>query len=85
MKLRKVLKQFITGHALEDRKQEQCVVAQFSSMGSLNEKYIQELSVSMFSQKQTTFGAKQRIKFVWPSIEDVRLSNQGYNGESSEF
>ncbi|KAL4628509.1 hypothetical protein ACB092_05G244300 [Castanea dentata] len=53
---------------------------QFSSLGSLDEKWLAELTYSMssgFSEDKTPLGLGQP-RIVWPTVEDVRCSLEGY-------
>lgn len=53
---------------------------QFSSLGSLDEKWLAELTSSMssgFSEDKTPLGLGQP-RIIWPTVEDVRCSLEGY-------
>ena len=54
-----------------------CTVSlQFSSLGSLDEKWLAELTSSMssgFSEDKTPLGLGQP-RIIWPTVEDVRCS-----------
>lgn len=55
------------------------VVAQCSSLGSLKEEYVfQELSTSLSGQQSCG-----PFRFVWPNVEDVRMSIEGYSAGGS--
>lgn len=56
------------------------LVYQFSSLGSLDEKWLAELASSMssgFSEDKTSLGPGQP-RIIWPTVEDVRCSLEGY-------
>ncbi|KAF4365126.1 tyrosyl-DNA phosphodiesterase 1 isoform X1 [Cannabis sativa] len=56
------------------------LVYQFSSLGSLDEKWMAELAASMssgLSEDKTPLGPGEPL-IVWPSVEDVRCSLEGY-------
>ncbi|XP_041023489.1 tyrosyl-DNA phosphodiesterase 1 isoform X5 [Juglans microcarpa x Juglans regia] len=53
---------------------------QFSSLGSLDEKWLAELASSMssgFSEDKTPLGLGEP-RIIWPTVEDVRCSLEGY-------
>ncbi|KAF5474729.1 hypothetical protein F2P56_006600 [Juglans regia] len=53
---------------------------QFSSLGSLDEKWLAELASSMssgFSEDKTPLGLGEPC-IIWPTVEDVRCSLEGY-------
>ncbi|KAM5588614.1 tyrosyl-DNA phosphodiesterase 1 [Rosa sericea] len=53
---------------------------QFSSLGSLDEKWMAELAYSMssgFSDDKTPLGPGEP-RIIWPTVEDVRCSIEGY-------
>ncbi|XAR53762.1 Phosphodiesterase I [Bertholletia excelsa] len=76
IKLRNVLQECIF-----DRKfQKSPLVYQFSSIGSLDEKWMSELASSMssgVSEDRTPLGLGQPL-IIWPTVEDVRCSLEGY-------
>ncbi|KAJ8761732.1 hypothetical protein K2173_004541 [Erythroxylum novogranatense] len=56
------------------------LIYQFSSLGSLDEKWMMELATSMssgFSEDKTPLGLGEPL-IIWPSVEDVRCSLEGY-------
>ncbi|XP_059437663.1 tyrosyl-DNA phosphodiesterase 1 [Corylus avellana] len=56
------------------------LVYQFSSLGSLDEKWLAELASSMSSgsaEDKTPLGLGQP-RIIWPTVEDVRCSLEGY-------
>ncbi|CAK9879662.1 unnamed protein product [Sphagnum jensenii] len=76
MKLRKVLQE----QSFEQEFKGAPIVYQFSSLGSLDEKWLSELSASMqagstFEKEPLGHGATQ---FIWPTVEDIRCSLEGY-------
>ncbi|XP_062087520.1 tyrosyl-DNA phosphodiesterase 1 [Humulus lupulus] len=76
MKLRTVLQE-----CTFDREfQRSPLVYQFSSLGSLDEKWMAELAASMSSgllEDKTPLGPGEPL-IIWPSVEDVRDSLEGY-------
>ncbi|OVA11144.1 Tyrosyl-DNA phosphodiesterase [Macleaya cordata] len=76
MKLRSVLQEC----SFDKEFQKSPIVYQFSSLGSLNEKWMAELASSMssgFSHDRTPLGLGKEL-IVWPTVEDVRCSLEGY-------
>ncbi|KDO75548.1 hypothetical protein CISIN_1g006675mg [Citrus sinensis] len=76
MKLRTVLQEC----TFEKGFKKSPLVYQFSSLGSLDEKWMAELSSSMssgFSEDKTPLGIGEPL-IVWPTVEDVRCSLEGY-------
>ncbi|KAH7569520.1 hypothetical protein ACOSP7_012962 [Xanthoceras sorbifolium] len=56
------------------------LIYQFSSLGSLDEKWMAELSSSMssgFADDKTPLGLGEPL-IIWPTVEDVRCSLEGY-------
>ncbi|KAF9588080.1 hypothetical protein IFM89_007321, partial [Coptis chinensis] len=81
MKLRTVLQECIFGKEFENSP----LVYQFSSLGSLDEKWMAEFALSMSSgqsddRKPLGLGKAQ---IIWPSVEDVRCSLEGYAAGSA--
>lgn len=76
MKLRSVLE----GHAFDEEFRRSPLVYQFSSLGSLDEKWMNELRSSMssgLSADKTPLGLGEPL-IIWPTVEDVRWSLEGY-------
>uniref|UniRef100_A0A7N0UE80 FHA domain-containing protein n=1 Tax=Kalanchoe fedtschenkoi TaxID=63787 RepID=A0A7N0UE80_KALFE len=76
MKLRTVLQEC----KFPKKFQKSPLVYQFSSLGSLDEKWMTELASSMssgVSEDQVPLGIGEP-QIVWPSVEDVRTSIEGY-------
>ncbi|CAM6084772.1 unnamed protein product [Calypogeia fissa] len=76
MKLRRVLQE----QSFEDEFRGSPVVFQFSSLGSLDEKWLNELTTSIcagstFAKKPLGIG---KVQIVWPTVEDIRCSLEGY-------
>jgi tyrosyl-DNA phosphodiesterase-1 len=60
------------------------VLLQFSSLGSLDEKWLAELASSMssgFSEDKTPLGLGQP-RIIWPTVEDVRCSLEVFTSRS---
>ncbi|XVE51161.1 hypothetical protein DITRI_Ditri02bG0017000 [Diplodiscus trichospermus] len=56
------------------------LVYQFSSLGSLDEKWMAELAYSMssgYTEDKTPLGLAEPL-IIWPTVEDVRCSLEGY-------
>ncbi|KAE8733194.1 Chaperone protein dnaJ 50 [Hibiscus syriacus] len=56
------------------------LIYQFSSLGSLDEKWMVELATSMpsgYSEDKTPLGLGEPL-IIWPTVEDVRCSLEGY-------
>ncbi|BBN01781.1 tyrosyl-DNA phosphodiesterase 1 [Marchantia polymorpha subsp. ruderalis] len=61
------------------------LVFQFSSLGSINEQWIDEMRSSMSAGKTTSgddLGIGE-VSFVWPTVEDIRCSLEGYAAGNS--
>ena len=60
------------------------IVCQFSSIGSLTEKYLSELQESMSAQGSLRPNPSNvQISLVYPTVEEIRTSVQGYHGGGS--
>ncbi|GKY91608.1 hypothetical protein MPSEU_000132700 [Mayamaea pseudoterrestris] len=60
------------------------VVCQLSSIGSLTEKYLVELQESMNqSSSSSGQGSNVQMNIVYPTVEEIRTSVQGYHGGGS--
>ncbi|XP_051128605.1 tyrosyl-DNA phosphodiesterase 1 isoform X2 [Andrographis paniculata] len=76
MKLRTVLQECIFSKQFEKSP----LIYQFSSLGSLDEKWMSELAASMsagMTEDKKPLGPGQPL-IVWPTVEDVRCSLEGY-------
>ncbi|XP_030533342.1 tyrosyl-DNA phosphodiesterase 1 isoform X1 [Rhodamnia argentea] len=76
MKLRSVLQE----STFDKDFQKSPLVYQFSSLGSLDEKWMAELASSMssgFSEDKVPLGLGDPL-IIWPTVEDVRCSLEGY-------
>ncbi|KAI6704001.1 hypothetical protein NL676_013137 [Syzygium grande] len=76
MKLRSVLQEC----TFDKDFQKSPLVYQFSSLGSLDEKWMAELASSMssgFSEDKVPLGLGDPL-IIWPTVEDVRCSLEGY-------
>ncbi|KAG8634391.1 tyrosyl-DNA phosphodiesterase 1 isoform X2 [Manihot esculenta] len=76
MKLRSVLQECTFGKEFKNSP----LAYQFSSLGSLDEKWMTELATSMssgISEDKTPLGIGQS-QIIWPTVEDVRCSLEGY-------
>ncbi|TYJ12942.1 hypothetical protein E1A91_A10G016300v1 [Gossypium mustelinum] len=76
MKLRTVLQDSVFDREF----QRSPLVYQFSSLGSLDEKWMAELASSMssgYSEDKTPLGIGESL-IIWPTVEDVRCSLEGY-------
>ncbi|KAL3627567.1 tyrosyl-DNA phosphodiesterase 1 [Castilleja foliolosa] len=76
MKLRTVLQEC----TFEKQFEKSPLIYQFSSLGSLDEKWMAELALSMsagMSEDKMPLGPAKPL-IVWPSVEDVRCSLEGY-------
>ncbi|XP_052182395.1 tyrosyl-DNA phosphodiesterase 1 isoform X2 [Diospyros lotus] len=81
MKLRTILQQCI----FDKMFQKSPLVYQFSSLGSLDEKWMSELASSMssgVSEDKKPLGLGEPL-IVWPTVEDVRCSLEGYGAGSA--
>ncbi|KAL2642241.1 hypothetical protein R1flu_009828 [Riccia fluitans] len=76
MKLRSVLAELEFDEEFESSP----LVFQFSSLGSLDEKWISELKKSMSAGRSSTKKplGEGSVLFVWPTVEDIRCSLEGY-------
>ncbi|KAK9151884.1 hypothetical protein Syun_010193 [Stephania yunnanensis] len=76
MKLRTVLQECVFDKEFQNAP----LVYQFSSLGSLDEKWMEELAASMssgFLEDKTPLGLGKAL-IIWPTVEDVRCSLEGY-------
>ncbi|CAN6452176.1 unnamed protein product [Victoria cruziana] len=76
MKLRSVLQE----SQFDKEFQKSPIVYQFSSLGSLDEKWMDELAASMssgLSENGLSLGLGN-VQIIWPTVEDVRCSLEGY-------
>ncbi|KAK1375167.1 Tyrosyl-DNA phosphodiesterase 1 [Heracleum sosnowskyi] len=76
MKLRTVLQE----STFDQQFRKAPLVYQFSSLGSLDEKWMTELALSMssgVSEDRKPLGVGEPL-IIWPSVEDVRCSLEGY-------
>ncbi|KAF8410690.1 hypothetical protein HHK36_003223 [Tetracentron sinense] len=76
MKLRTVLQEYV----FEKEFKKSPLAYQFSSLGSLDEKWMAELASSMssgFSDDKTPLGLGKAL-IIWPTVEDVKCSIEGY-------
>ncbi|XP_010240926.1 PREDICTED: tyrosyl-DNA phosphodiesterase 1 isoform X2 [Nelumbo nucifera] len=81
MKLRTVLQECIFDKEFKNSP----LVYQFSSLGSLDEKWMSELALSMssgLSDDKMPLGLGKPL-IVWPTVEDVRCSLEGYAAGSA--
>ncbi|CAK9146811.1 unnamed protein product [Ilex paraguariensis] len=76
MKMRAVLQECV----FDKEFQKSPLIYQFSSLGSLDEKWMAELAFSMssgVSKDKTPLGVGEPL-IIWPTVEDVRCSLEGY-------
>ncbi|KAL5730922.1 tyrosyl-DNA phosphodiesterase 1 [Ranunculus cassubicifolius] len=81
MKLRTILQECVFAKEF----QKSPLVYQFSSLGSLDEKWMAELAFSMSSglaDDKTPLGLG-KAQIIWPTVEDVRCSLEGYAAGSA--
>jgi tyrosyl-DNA phosphodiesterase-1 len=84
-KLRQAVIQHTTKEGAEKNRP---IICQFSSIGSLTDKYLHELQASMDTglareSKQSVSDAPMRLQLVYPTIAEIRLSIEGYRGGGS--
>lgn len=87
-KLRKVIARFTTAPPKDDTVR--AIICQFSSIGSLTEKYLRDLQISMDTGFSRTFRTKPippdaplRLQLVYPTVNEIRISIEGYSGGGS--
>ncbi|XP_020217732.1 tyrosyl-DNA phosphodiesterase 1 isoform X2 [Cajanus cajan] len=81
MKLRSLLQEC----TFDEEFKKSPLVYQFSSLGSLDEKWMAELASSMsagLSEDKTPLGMGEPL-IIWPTVEDVRCSLEGYAAGSA--
>ncbi|XP_014520570.1 tyrosyl-DNA phosphodiesterase 1 [Vigna radiata var. radiata] len=81
MKLRSILQEC----TFDEEFKKSPLVYQFSSLGSLDEKWMTELASSMsagLSKDKTPLGMGEP-QIIWPTVEDVRCSLEGYGAGSA--
>lgn len=62
------------------------IICQYSSIGSLTAKWLQELVTSWDASQsdcKSTEDLQRRLKLVYPTVEEIRESVEGYNGGGS--
>jgi tyrosyl-DNA phosphodiesterase 1 len=66
------------------------IVCQFSSIGSLTEKYLRDLQISMDTGLSRSYRHQSpaptiplRLQLVYPTVKEIRLSVEGYRGGRS--
>ena len=79
------LRRAIQEHTVATNSVQNAVVCQFSSMGSLTIKWLADEFLVSTSQIDSPPGTSlaERIKFVYPTVEEVRSSLEGYQGGCS--
>ena len=94
LKVRQVITQFtsVPDNSKVNAKSQQPIICQFSSIGSLSEKYLREVQSSFdtrlarrpLSTSTTTKDASPiRIQMVYPTVQEIRESIEGYVGGGS--
>jgi tyrosyl-DNA phosphodiesterase-1 len=76
LKLRQAVSQYTTQEPLNDGP----IICQFSSMGSLDEKYLHKLQASMDANLH---GSALKLCLVYPTVDEIRMSVEGYRGGGS--
>lgn len=83
------MRQTIPSHTEAPEEETICdpIVCQFSSIGSLTERYLLELQTSMDMKQSRDRGRPGRLelslKLVYPTVEEIRTSVEGYRGGGS--
>jgi tyrosyl-DNA phosphodiesterase-1 len=85
---RKLRQAVIKYTATEGAEKIRPIICQFSSIGSLTDKYLHELQSSMDTglareTKRSVSDAAIRLQFVYPTVDEIRLSMEGYRGGAS--
>ena len=99
LKLRKAIIEHVCPHLPSAKKQTspRPILCQFSSIGSLNEKWLNgfvtavsssatesvdpiELTGAKASKKTPFPNLSNRMKIIWPTVEEIRTSIEGYRG-----
>ncbi|EPS64521.1 hypothetical protein M569_10259, partial [Genlisea aurea] len=81
MKLRSILQDC----TFDDRFEKSPLIYQFSSLGSVDEKWMNELASSMLAgtaENKNPLGTG-KASIIWPTVEDVRCSLEGYAAGNS--
>jgi tyrosyl-DNA phosphodiesterase-1 len=96
-KLQRTIKEHVLDHRSHDNKSKPAyqvtspIICQFSSLGSLSTKYLNEFisaidihesSDDQTKNKKSEVSLADKMKIVWPTIEEIRTSIEGYRGES---
>lgn len=74
MKVRDVLK----NETLDEEFGNNSIACQFSSLGSINEKWLQSEFMESLSQGQIRKEENVNVYLVWPTVEDIRTSLEGW-------
>jgi tyrosyl-DNA phosphodiesterase-1 len=83
LKLRQAVAQYTNP---SDNDNDRPIVCQFSSLGSLSEKYLYDLEHSMdtnLARKETPRKSNLKLQLVYPTVQDIRQSIEGYRGGAS--
>ena len=59
------------------------IICQFSSMGSLTEKYLREEFQTSFNASKSRTSSNLVLKIVYPTVQEIRESVEGYRGGAS--
>lgn len=77
------MRELLSSLSLSPELQRAPVVAQFSSMGSLNGKWLDQFTQSLAAHRQRGPTAPAALQLVWPTVADVRDSTEGWKAGGS--
>jgi len=85
LKIRKAVREHATRSCPAGTDDTSSIICQFSSIGSLSKKYLLDLQCSMDANFDIKSEARKvlRLKLVFPTVEEVRTSIEGYAGGGS--
>ena len=97
MKLQRAIKEHVLDYANPDSKSlphpaRSPIICQFSSMGSLSPKWLHDVisAIDIHSSNESEAKSKKsestsidKVKLIWPTVEEIRTSVEGYQGGGS--
>ena len=97
MKLQKAIKEHVLHYTSPDSKPipqpaRSPIICQFSSMGSLSPKWLHDFisAIDIHSSNESEAKSKKseapsidKVKLIWPTVEEIRTSIEGYQGGGS--
>jgi tyrosyl-DNA phosphodiesterase 1 len=82
LRLKSMISEYILSHERKDNKLGP-IVCQFSSIGSLSEKWIRDFASSLSADTEKGAVDADKLMLVYPTVEEIRTSMEGYAGGAS--